>query len=59
VNPCDICELERLMRDRSDELRTALKGMNPTVDRDWDATFAALAGVDNTRRLLAADREHA
>jgi hypothetical protein len=59
VTTCDMCELETLLKERSDELRGALQKMNPMVDRDWEPVFGVLADVDTTRRMLAGDREHA
>jgi hypothetical protein len=59
VNRCDICDLDALLRQRSDELRSMLQGMNPTIDRDWERTFAVLADVDGTRRILSGNPESA
>jgi hypothetical protein len=59
ASTCDMCELDALLKDRSNELRATLAKLNPTVDPDWEPIFAVLADIDTTRRMLAADREHA
>jgi len=48
---CDVCELDRLMRVRSDELRAVLQNMVPTDD-GWEPMWQALVYVDSTRRML-------
>jgi hypothetical protein len=48
---CDVCELDRLLKERSNELRAVLQNMVPTDD-GWESMWQALVYVDSTRRML-------
>ena len=43
---CILCELEQTMRCRSDEIRDALRVMNPITDPYYAGTFQVLIEVD-------------
>jgi hypothetical protein len=43
---CILCELEQTMRFRSDEIRAALRVMNPVTDPYYAGTFQVLIEVD-------------
>jgi hypothetical protein len=49
---CGICELERILKDRSRGLRDVLRKMNPTTDPRYDRLFDELVTVDRDLRML-------
>jgi hypothetical protein len=49
---CAVCELERILKDRSGELRGVLQKMNPVTDPGYAVLFAELLAVDGDLRTL-------
>ena len=58
VNDCAMCELDTLLRERSEELRVELRRLRP-IAPEFDHIFRLLADVDTDRRMLATEWEDA
>ena len=56
---CDLCELEAIIKARSDAIRKTLQQINPQTDPNYDALFRSLVLVDGSLRVLRQAVAHA
>ena len=52
MNECIVCELERVLKDRSRDLRGLLQKTNPVTDPRHPLLLADLVAVDGDLRML-------
>jgi hypothetical protein len=49
---CVVCELERMLRARSTEIRDELRVLNPNTEPIYERLFQVLIHVDQDLRML-------
>ena len=49
---CVVCELERMLRGRSHEIRDELRVLNPNTEPNYERLFQVLIDVDHDLRML-------
>jgi hypothetical protein len=49
---CVVCELERMLRARSVEIRDELRALNPNTEPNYERLFQVLIDVDQDLRML-------
>lgn len=50
--PCEVCELEQILRLRSNQIRQRLQVMNPVTDPDYDRIFGGLVYAEGSLKIL-------
>jgi hypothetical protein len=52
ASDCVVCELERMLRARSTEIRDELRVLNPNTEPNYERLFQVLIDVDQDLRML-------
>jgi hypothetical protein len=52
ARPCELCELERVLRGQSGEFRRALQKMSPVKNPEYDRLFGGLVYADRSLAML-------